>query len=352
MHFRTGRSSDGRAAPGTRPVPEGLTNEQIKRATKPRQRWANITIVFLFITVVFLILLEIGSTYNRPVLRDWYFIRIDLSNIVPASVPNYNLINTIAQSLGLHDFYQVGLWGFCSGYRDQGVTYCSPPQTMYWFNPVEILANELLAGASINLPSHINDILDLIRIASHVMFAFYLTSAILSTVLLFFVRLATRSRLYSLPIATFCIINALLVIVASVIATAMFVIFRNVISGVAELNISSELGLSMFVFMWIASAFALATALIHSGLCCCGTSRRDIRTGRKTRKLKLLSNTNNEKAGKADDRGARGGVCTVDEECQANGTAQERSFTSTSNGACAPNLPSSESVWKRSIRRV
>lgn len=128
-------------------VPE-LSKAQIKRATRTRKIWTLLTSFFLFITVIFLILVEIGGTKNRKTLRDWYFIRIDVSNIVPASVPNFALINTIAQTLGLHDFYQVGLWGFCEGYVNEGVTYCSPPQTLYWFNPVQILSSELIAGAS------------------------------------------------------------------------------------------------------------------------------------------------------------------------------------------------------------
>lgn len=128
-------------------VPD-LSKAQIKRATRTRKIWALLTSFFLFVTVVFLILVEIGGIKNRRVLRDWYFIRIDVSNIIPASVPNFALINTIAQTLGLHDFYQVGLWGFCEGYVNEGVTYCSPPKTLYWFNPVEILSSELLAGAS------------------------------------------------------------------------------------------------------------------------------------------------------------------------------------------------------------
>lgn len=128
-------------------VPE-LSKAQIKRATRTRKTWALLTSFFLCITVIFLILVEIGGIKNKSVIKDWYFIRIDVSNIIPASVPNFALINTIAQTLGLHDFYQVGLWGFCEGYVNEGVTYCSPPQTLYWFNPVEILSSELLAGAS------------------------------------------------------------------------------------------------------------------------------------------------------------------------------------------------------------
>jgi SUR7/PalI family len=89
---------------------------------------------------------EIGSTHVK--VSSFYFIRLNLSQIVPASVPNAALLNTIAQTLGLHDYYQVGLWGFCEGNVGVGTTKCSKPQTLYWFNPVEILMSELLAGAT------------------------------------------------------------------------------------------------------------------------------------------------------------------------------------------------------------
>lgn len=152
--FNRRRASDGTAATNTSSsptvVPE-LSKEQVKRATRTRKTWALLTSFFLFISVIFLILLQIGGTRNRSLIKDWYFIRLDLSNIVPSSVPNFQLINTIAQTLGLHDFYQVGLWGFCEGYEGEGVTFCSEPKTLYWFNPVEILRNELLAGASSEL---------------------------------------------------------------------------------------------------------------------------------------------------------------------------------------------------------
>ncbi|KAF1973185.1 integral membrane protein [Bimuria novae-zelandiae CBS 107.79] len=258
-----------------------LSEAQLKRATRTRKIWALSTSFFLFVTVIFLILVEIGSVKNRSVIRDWYFIRIDVSNIIPASVPNFALINTIAQTLGLHDFYQVGLWGFCEGYVNEGVTYCSPPETLFWFNPVEILTRELFAGASINLPTDINDILDLIRIVSHVMFGFFLTSACLSFVLMFLLPISIYSRWWTLPIAILTFINALLCTAASVIATVMFVIFRNVISGVSELNISASIGDYLFGFMWTASAFSIFAWLVQTGLCCCCASRRDVKTGRK-----------------------------------------------------------------------
>lgn len=125
------------------------TKAQIKRATRTRFCWALLSALLLLISVVFIILVEVGLTSADSSIRTKiWFIKIDVSDILPVSVPNSGLINSIAQSLGLHDFYTVGLWGYCEGYNGQGTTDCSSPQTLYWFNPVEIIQGELLAGAT------------------------------------------------------------------------------------------------------------------------------------------------------------------------------------------------------------
>lgn len=106
---------------------------------------------FLYLIAwIFLILTVIGSVSNRPVVRDTYFLKMDLSDIIPVSVGDADavLVNSIARSIGLHDFYQVGLWGFCEGYNNEGITRCTKPQALYAFNPVEIILNELLSGAT------------------------------------------------------------------------------------------------------------------------------------------------------------------------------------------------------------
>lgn len=305
--FNRRRASDGTAATNTSSsptvVPE-LSKEQVKRATRTRKTWALLTSFFLFISVIFLILLQIGGTRNRSLIKDWYFIRLDLSNIVPSSVPNFQLINTIAQTLGLHDFYQVGLWGFCEGYEGEGVTFCSEPKTLYWFNPVEILRNELLAGASINLPADINDILDLIKLVSQWMFGLFLTGTCLSFVLIFLMPLSIYTRWLALPVAILAFLNALFVTAASIIATVMFIIFCNTISGVAELNISAEIGVTMFAFMWVASAFAIFAWLVQMGLCCCCASRRDVRTGKKRGSEKAYALDNMEHGVRSTDMSA------------------------------------------------
>ncbi|KAL4999584.1 SUR7/PalI family-domain-containing protein [Aspergillus recurvatus] len=255
---------------------------------------------------IFLLLVVIGNVSDKPVLRQTYFLKIDLSDIIPLSVPNAVFINSIARSIGLHDFYQVGLWNFCEGYNNEGITHCSKPKTLYWFNPVQIILSELLAGASIALPSDITDALDLARAASHWMFGLFITSTVLTFILIFASPLAVSSRppqtissdpgvnrlhpphrrrtfifCRGIPFTIITLLTAIFTIVAAVIATVMFVLFKNIFTNgdAFDLNIRAELGSHMLAFMWIAAAFNLIAFIVELGSCCaacCG--------GRKARK--------------------------------------------------------------------
>lgn len=245
----------------------------------------------------------IGNTHPRAVLDSIYFFKLDLADIIPTSVPNASLINSIAQSIGLHDFYQVGLWNFCEGYineyarppfsppflythtnhaRHRGITYCSKPQTLYWFNPVEILTSELLSGATIALPTEVITILSVLRITSQIMFGFFLTSTILSFLLTPLSLLATSSRWYSLPLAITSFLNMILVLAASVVGTAISVAFKYAAEAQKELNIHADVGVKMLVFTWLATAFSIWAFAVHAGMGCCCTSRRDVKSGRRT----------------------------------------------------------------------
>ncbi|OJZ88018.1 hypothetical protein ASPFODRAFT_58892 [Aspergillus luchuensis CBS 106.47] len=268
--------------------------------------WHRILRSFCYLIAwIFLILVCIGNVADKPVLRQTYFLEINLANIIPLSTPNAVLIDTIARTIGLHDFYQVGLWNFCEGYLDQGITHCSSPKPLYWFNPVEIILSELLSGATIALPANITSALHIARIASHWMFGLFITATVLTFILIFLSPLAVSSRppqalssdpvvnqthpqhrrrtfvlLRSLPFLILTFVTALFTVVASVVATVMFIIFRNVFTSASEdLNIDAWIGTRMMAFMWIASAFNLFAFILQLGSCCascCG--------GRKTRK--------------------------------------------------------------------
>ncbi|TAQ91409.1 hypothetical protein B7494_g257 [Chlorociboria aeruginascens] len=267
----------------------GVTGVDLKKATKTRRHAILISCIFFLISLIFLILTEIGNINTKPVIRSSYFLKIDMSDIIPASTPSgLTFTNSLARSLGLHDFYTVGLWTFCEGYNNEGVTGCSSPVALYWFNPVSILLNELLFGATIALPAEINDILALIKIASHLMFGFFLVGTLMTVISIAGAPLVLYSRWVSFPFAIWTFLQALFVMAAAVIATVMFVIFKTIITSQTELDIGAALGLPMFVFMWIGAGFAVAGCVIHLGLGCCGVSRRDVKSGRKVRKWRAL----------------------------------------------------------------
>jgi hypothetical protein len=152
---------------------------------------------------------------------------------------------------------------------------------MYWFNPVAIILNELLAGATIALPSSVVDTLTLVKLASNIMFGFFITGTILAFFCIFLTHLAIHSRWWSFPLSVLTFVTALLVVAASIIATVMFTIFRNVCTSQPGLNIGAGLGLQMMVFMWIGAGGSFIGFIIQLGLSCCCASERDVKTGRR-----------------------------------------------------------------------
>ncbi|KAJ5113082.1 hypothetical protein N7456_001616 [Penicillium angulare] len=306
--------ADGTDAPvtGRRRLPFFRSTRPDRPIARRRQstvHWHRAVRSFLYlIAFIFCVLVEIGNTFDKPVLRNTYFLYLDLSNIIPVSVPNAVFINSIARSIGLHDFYQVGLWNFCEGYDGDGITHCSKPETLYAFNPVKIIVNELLSGASIALPSNITSPLNLAKLASRWMFGIFLAATVLNFVMIFLSPFAVSSRppqaikylvgkdthdangtngtdssalgqlphrrrtfilLRSLPFLFLTFLTALLTVVGSVVATVMFVIFANVFSNAdPSLNIKSHIGKQMFAFMWVASAFSLIAFILQFGSCC------------------------------------------------------------------------------------
>ncbi|KAK3945888.1 SUR7/PalI family-domain-containing protein [Diplogelasinospora grovesii] len=275
------RSEPSTSDTATPPSNSGIIKTGIKRATRLRRIFTYSASFSYLCSFVFLILVLIGNTRDKPVLNDIYFYKLVLTDIIPMSIPNASLINSIAQSIGLHDFYQVGLWNFCEGYQNVGITSCSTPQTLYWFNPVEVLMSELLAGATIALPTQVILILNVLRITSQIMFGFFLTATILNFVLIFVSLMATRSRWWSLFLSLTALTSSILVTSASIVGSVISFVFKYASEAQSDLNIHAYVGTKMFVFMWLASGFSLCSFIVHSGMGCCCVSERDIKTGRR-----------------------------------------------------------------------
>ncbi|KAL6906959.1 SUR7/PalI family domain-containing protein [Trichoderma evansii] len=229
-----------------------------------------------FITIPFLILVLIGNTHINPILDDIFFFKLDVSHIIPISVENSNLLNSVARSLGLHDFYQVGVWSYCEGYNDEGVTFCSQPKSFFWFNPVEVLVGELLAGAKIALPSEVVTILTLLRIGSQVMYAFFMSGIVLNFVLLLATPLVLRTRWFSLFTSLVGGVAGIVLTVAAIIATVISVAAKIALTAQDQLNIQCDIGVKMFAFMWIAALSTDFAFLLHAAMgCCCAPDKRN-----------------------------------------------------------------------------
>ncbi|RDL38100.1 Uncharacterized protein BP5553_05533 [Venustampulla echinocandica] len=273
--------NDNSPASGATPTAEGghVVGRNVGKTR--RRNWVMLSSLFYLISLIFLILTIIGNINNKAVIRDTWIFNINLSKVIPVSTPaDITFVNSLARSLGLHDFYQVGLWSFCEGYTNEGITFCSSPKALFWFNPVAILLNELLAGATITLPAEINTILSLLRIASHIMFAFFLTGACMVFISIFLAPVSLTSRPRALLFSLWAFIAALLITVATIIATAMAVIFKTVATSKPELNVGADIGAQMFAFMWIATGFSLFGCLIHLCLsCCCRPGKKSRRKG-------------------------------------------------------------------------
>jgi len=105
----------------------------------------------------------------------------------------------------------------------RGVTYCSTPTQFYWFNPVEILVSELLAGAKIALPSQVETILTLLRIGSQVMYGCFMAGTVVNFVLIFASPLVIRTRWFTLLFGTIALGSGIVLTVAAIIATVISV---------------------------------------------------------------------------------------------------------------------------------
>ncbi|KAF9770248.1 hypothetical protein IL306_012222 [Fusarium sp. DS 682] len=244
-------------------------------ANNHRRNTACVASAFFFLSIPFLILVIIGNTHINSTLNDIYFFQLDVSQVIPISVDNSQLLNSVARSLGLHDFYQVGLWNFCEGYNDEGVTDCSEPKAWYWFNPVEILVSELLAGAQIALPAQAVTVLNLLKIGSRIMYGCFMAGICVNFVLMLASPLVIRTRWWSLPLTVLSFCAMVLVGLAAIIATTISVAAKVALTAQDQLNIRANIGIKMFAFMWIAAIFTFLSFALHAAMSCCCRPNRD-----------------------------------------------------------------------------
>jgi len=198
--------------------------------------------------------------------------QVNTTDIIPADTPS-STGNTTAEKIGLHNFYQNSLWGYCEGYAGDTVTNCSHPSAGYSFDIVQIFQDELSPGQNVSIPSVIQDNHDKVHTASHWMFGLYIvgTIFIFLAVLMGFLALVL---LFGSVLALFVsFLGFLFFGAATILAQVIFTIYRDAINiSVSQLGVTANLGTTMFAFSWTATVCILVAFF---GFClgsCCGTS--------------------------------------------------------------------------------
>ncbi|KAF2747483.1 integral membrane protein-like protein [Sporormia fimetaria CBS 119925] len=230
---------------------------------------------------------------NRDVslLNDLYFLKADtkefnrdpLANIpdVPGTDADNRLIQALkdaAQANDMKDFYQIGLWNYCEGTRDDSgneiVTYCSPRKASFWFDPIEVWDMKGVNESDV-FNQEMKDGIAAYRKVVKFAFAAWIISIVLTVAECVVCMFAILSRWGSLATTIISGVKNLFLIAAAGSTTAVYAALAGVFHTVLDpLNIKSQLGARMFSVVWLAVAFGVASGLFWmvSSCCCSGKS--------------------------------------------------------------------------------
>ena len=114
------------------------------------------------------------------------------------------------------------------------------------------------------------------------MFGMFFATTISSFILIFLTPTAIYSKASSIPVAMFAFLSGLCTLIGAGISAGMWTILRNQLNTyTGDINIVASIGTKMMIFAFIAGGCAFIAGIGQLGLTCCGTSRRDVKTGRR-----------------------------------------------------------------------
>ncbi len=236
------------------------------------------------VSLVCLIIVGLGGTNKgNSSFNNLYFFRANTSDI---SVDNMTS-GTVNSALDIKDFYHVHLWNYCDGsFKTNGsggisddVTFCSPHTNEFWFNPVEVwglknidvdqyFSKELRAG------------LNTYKTVAKWMFIAYIAALISTVVEILVGFFALFSRLGGLATTIVSTISSFFVIAFALTSTILYATLTGTFnSALTKYNIHGSLGHSIYVTIWLAVAFSLASGLFWLFSSCYGDgpTRRGLR---------------------------------------------------------------------------
>ena len=251
-------------------------------------------------SLICLIIVALGGTNkNNSSYNNLYFFRADTSNIdispalnlpdavkdIPGSSSLLNDTTKAATSaLNISEVYHVSLWNYCSGDLKKNstggvtdhITFCSPHQNEFWFNPVEVWhLNNTLADQF--LSKELKSGLDTYRTVAKWMFICYIVALISTIVEILVGILALFSRLGSLATTIVSTISSIFTIAFALTATILYSVLTGTFNdALKKYNIHGKMGRSIYITTWLAVVFSLGAGLfwLFSSCCCSGRSDR------------------------------------------------------------------------------
>ncbi len=181
----------------------------------------------------------------------------------------------------MEDFYTIHLWNYCSGTKDGTITFCSPRQASYWFNPVDVWKLSGAApGADVNLddviPGDLQKGLDTYQKVVKWMFAIYVIALCATAAEIVVGIFAIFSRWGSFVTTVISTATTLLTLAASALATGIYVTLAGTLNTVLKpYNIHGSVGKRMMMATWLAAVFSLAAGAFWLLSTCCGSGKSD-----------------------------------------------------------------------------
>jgi hypothetical protein len=225
----------------------------------------------------------------------------DPDNIADHLPDNIQLDSNLLQSLqgaasskDLKDFYQVGLWSYCEGDKDdktgvETITWCSKSKSNFWFDPFSVWELKDTSAQKIAGDDMQKGLDTYKKVAGWMVWSFGL--ALLLSVAEFIIGFfAIFSRWGSLITTIVSTVSShdsdthtwvlcwriwqaqtIFIIAAAATATSVYIVLVGVFESVLKpYNINATMGKQMLSVVWLAVAFSFASGVFWlASVCCC-----------------------------------------------------------------------------------
>jgi hypothetical protein len=159
------------------------------------------------------------------------------------------------------------------------MTGCSQEQGGYFFNPIGIMASELLAPYQIVFVQQEVDAITIVKNNSDWLRAAFVITALFTGLTLVIGPMTgvwhKRRLLNCIPVGTMCI-AALFVFMGAITATSVYFGLRDAFNNDTRLNVEAHMGHQMFAWVWLCvwTSWTAATQWCCAAICCPGGHRR------------------------------------------------------------------------------